>query len=132
RLDILIKAVEDLMKLTEIISVKCNEYLKEIETEERGAKRVCEAALFVTNGVAFGFALAAKQELSKAIEQQNNTLRRLHEFHLTLTKMTQKGRIILDLSGNEMLDQRNTIIEEFTEFQIQCKSFKDVLDDLEE
>ncbi|CAG8471020.1 128_t:CDS:2 [Cetraspora pellucida] len=160
RLDILVKAIEDLMKLTEIISVKCNEYLKEIETEEKGAKvralvhlgvaafevyygvskykthntvqRVCEAALFVTNGFAFGFALAAKQELSKAIEQQNNTLKRLHEFHLMLTKMTQKGRIVLDLSGNEMLDQRNTIIEEFAEFQIQCKSFKDVLDDLEE
>ncbi|KAF0482336.1 hypothetical protein F8M41_023458 [Gigaspora margarita] len=160
RLEILVKAIGDLMKLTEMISVKCNEHLKEIETEEKGAKvralvhlgvaafevyygvskykshntvqRVCEAAMFVTNSFAFGFALAARQDLSKALEQQNNTLKRLHEFHLVLTKMTQKGRMVLDLSGKEMLDQRNTIIEEFTEFRIQCKSFKDVLDDIEE
>ncbi|CAG8455571.1 22782_t:CDS:2, partial [Dentiscutata erythropus] len=160
RLEILVKAIEDLMKLTEIISVKCNDHLKEIETEEKNAKvralvhlgvaafevyygvskykshgtvqRVCEAALFVTNGFAFGFALAARQDLSRTIEQQNNALKRLHEFHLTLTKMTQKGRVVLDLSGEEMLDQRNTIIEEFTEFRIQCESFKDVLDDIEE
>ncbi|CAG8759266.1 10153_t:CDS:2, partial [Gigaspora rosea] len=38
RLEILVKAIGDLMKLTEMISVKCNEHLKEIETEEKSAK----------------------------------------------------------------------------------------------
>jgi len=39
RLSIFIKAIEDLVKITELISVRCNEHLKEIESEDQIVKR---------------------------------------------------------------------------------------------
>ncbi|CAG8475846.1 7010_t:CDS:10, partial [Funneliformis caledonium] len=158
RLSIFIKAIEDLMKLIELISVKCNEHLKEIESEEQVAKRkallhlgiaaveviygfsmyrsrstvqrITEGAIFVANGFAFGKSFAAKQQFVEAINQQSNTLRRLHELHATFTQMSNQGkRLVLDLSGEEMSYQRETLIEEFVEFRIQCKNFACVLDE---
>jgi len=39
RLSILIRTIEDLMKLIEMISVRCDKHLKEIESEKQVAKR---------------------------------------------------------------------------------------------
>jgi len=43
--------------------------------------------------------------------------------------MFNQGKFIMDLSGEEMSYQRETLIEEFVEFRIQYKQFADVLND---
>ena len=92
-----------------------------------------EGALFLANGYAFGKSLVAKRQFAEAINQQSNTLRRLYGLHDILTQMSDQGkRLLFDMSGEEMSYQRETLIEVFVEFRIQCKEFANVLDDVDE
>ncbi|CAJ0637798.1 6605_t:CDS:2 [Entrophospora sp. SA101] len=109
RLISLVTAVENFMKMIELVSVKCEKYLKTSEDEKisttnrlllhagvaavdlvlfgarfkssRVIEKAAQVAVFTLNGIALAKAWEAKNHLSNVIENQTKTLKRLNELH---------------------------------------------------
>ncbi|CAG8531439.1 11015_t:CDS:2 [Paraglomus brasilianum] len=153
RLTLFVKGVEDLMKQTEFISVKCDEHLKSLEEASAGMtgmtilhtgialfevwyglsryrrrtawQRIADLAIFGANTYAARKAYNASQELGNSAKYQSVTLKRFQQFHVTLTKMSSAGKIALTFDHDEIGEQSDILIEEFQEFKTElCKMEK--------
>ncbi|CAJ0844406.1 15294_t:CDS:2 [Entrophospora sp. SA101] len=128
RLISLVTAVENFMKMIELVSVKCEKYLKTSEDEKisttnrlllhagvaavdlvlfgarfkssRVIEKAAQVAVFTLNGIALAKAWEAKNHLSNVIENQTKTLKRLNELHAVLKQISFKGSV-LDLDEIE-------------------------------
>ncbi|CAG8499275.1 3673_t:CDS:2 [Paraglomus occultum] len=153
RLTLFVKGVEDLMKQTEFISVKCDEHLKNLEESAAGMtgmtilhtgialfevwygltryrrrtawQRLADLAIFGANTYAAHAAYNASQKLGDAAKYQSVTLKRFQQFHAALTKMSSTGKIVLTFDHDEIDEQSDILVEEFREFKTElCKMEK--------
>jgi hypothetical protein len=74
-----------------------------------------------------GQSLAARCKLLEGIKRQETCIKHFHDFHVTLTNIVNEGNKVFSYSGDEMAEQRETLLEEFVEFRVEIKKMEEVI-----